>query len=304
MKKELAENAVIVDQRFDFKKNAVEVMDFETLKRTYLEIHPVTQQPLRGIHHHRLIETVMDICKRHYPDVEIKEIFAAQSQDKTMPGVIVAPHMIEKFGPGAPEAHCLRRVFTTIHLSTPDNEESDTGIAIAYHQDGIQIGMGPNIKICHNQCILSRERTVSTYGPNKVTEFDKIFQIIDDWMHNMHSIRKEDLELLERMKAIPMSYNQVAELIGQVTMIRVGHDAYIKRCENYPLNQGQISVFTQRFLTEYHERMKNGDNSRFSLFDVYNIATENFKADKMAIPSIINQNLAWSDIIKSEYIHD
>lgn len=304
MKKELAENAVIVDQRFDFKKNNVEIMNFDTLKKTYLEVHPVTQEPIRGIHHFQLIENITEICKRHYPDVEISEIFAAQSQDKNMPGVIVAPHMIDKYGPGAPEAHCLRRVFTTIHLSTPEHEETDTGIAIAFHQDGIQIAMGPNVKICHNQCILSRERTISTFGPNKVTEFNKIYQIIDDWMHNIQSIRNDDLELLEHMKAIPMSYSQVSELIGRVTLIRVGHDSYIKRCDNYPLNQGQISLFTQQYLTKYQKLIEDGNDGTMSLYDVYNIATENYKASQMAIPSIINQNLAWSDIIKSEYIHD
>lgn len=288
-------------QVFDFKKNSVEQMSLEVLKSTYLEVNPMTGDPLRGVHHYELIENIMAICKRHTPDVLVKEIFAAQSQDRLTPGVVVAPVMIEKYGQGSPESHCLRRVFTTIHVNSNTDEETDTGIAIAYHQDGIQVGFGPNVKICHNQCILSADRFISTYGQNKIQDFSQLYQIIDDWMHNLQSIREEDLNMLTRMKEIPVDYRDAAELIGQLTLIRVGHDSNIARRNVYPLNQGQISMFTEKYLKAYKKRVEDEGDGRMSLYDIYNIATESYKPQAMAIPSIMPQNLAWATYIKESF---
>ena len=48
-------------QQFDFQQNGIEVMDFETLQRTYKE-NDIYNNPVQGIYHYQVIQRMMDIC--------------------------------------------------------------------------------------------------------------------------------------------------------------------------------------------------------------------------------------------------
>lgn len=49
-------------QQFDFQKNGIEVMNFETLQRTYKE-NDIYNNPVQGIYHYQVIRRMMDICE-------------------------------------------------------------------------------------------------------------------------------------------------------------------------------------------------------------------------------------------------
>ena len=51
-------------QQFDFQQNGIEVMDFETLQRTYKE-NDIYNNPVQGIYHYQVIQRMMDICEKH-----------------------------------------------------------------------------------------------------------------------------------------------------------------------------------------------------------------------------------------------
>ena len=50
-------------QQFDFQKNGIEVMNFETLQRTYKE-NDIYNNPVQGIYHYQVIRRMMDICEK------------------------------------------------------------------------------------------------------------------------------------------------------------------------------------------------------------------------------------------------
>ena len=298
----------------DFQKNPTETLSLDMLRRTYLENDPITQLPLRGIHHYQLIDRVTSLLDQHKLTYRIEEIFAANNKDRSNPGVVVSPTAEEKYGKGSIESHCLRRVYTTIKIENESDEETETGLAIAFHQNGIQVAIGPNVKICRNQCILSKDRYVATYGENKVKDLDKLFQVVDDWLHNFSDHRAIDMRILEQMKNVSLDYRQVAELVGHLTYYRVGYDSGLIKNFNpdeismntvnkYPLNNGQINDFVHSYLTEYERRCIENENTIMSLYDVYNIATNLYKADKMVIPNIMTQNLAWTEVLTAHYIN-
>jgi hypothetical protein len=289
-------------EKFDFKENSVEIMDLDTLKRTYAETNPITLEPLKGIHHYQLIDRIAGMLNLHGIKYEIKEIFAAQNKDKNTPGVVIAPHIEKEFGKGAVEAHCLRRIYTTIQINDNEDDDSNTGLVIAYHQDGIQIAIGPNIKMCHNQCILSPERYVSTYGgASKVKDLEKLLNVVDDWLHNFDSQRQDDISVLQKMRTIMLTYRDVAELVGHLNFIRVGSDCHMTNDGKYPLSQGQISDFTEAYLRQYNKLLKAGDDTVMSLYEVYNLATTLYKPELMNIPTITTQNLAWTDMLINKF---
>lgn len=291
---------------FDFKSNNVQEMELDVLKQTYHEKNFDGKPSFNGIYHYELIERIGAIIAKNNINFNIESIFAANNKKAGRDGVSVSKELEAQYGDNSIQAHVLRRVFTTIRINDLEDDETNTGLAVAFHQDGIQIAIGPNVKICHNQCILAADRMISTYGGDgKIKDLDKVFQIIDDWMQNFTEQRSHDQKVIARMKAIEVSYNDTMALIGRLNTIRVVKDSSeksLKKLEanvgrNYPLNQTQISTFVENYLLECIKR----DSTTMSLWDIYNISTEFYKPGQTDFPSIIGQNIAWSEFLVKEY---
>lgn len=283
-------------KQFDFKTNNIETMNLDTLRRTYKE-NDIYGKPLKGLYHYEVIQSLADICSKHNLNYEVEEIFAAQNKNKNEPGVVVLPQVEEKFGESAVEAHILRRVYTTIRIKEWETDELTTTLVIAFHQDGIQVAIGPCVKICHNQCILSPERSACNYGKNKLST-EELFERVDEWMENFEEQMTQDRERIRRLKQKIVTPIELYAYIGLLTALRVSHDSSDKRLssqvETYPLNQGQISVFTEELLK------LNLTKKSITAWDIYNVATELYHPGKTDFPSMIPQNGALAELLLGE----
>lgn len=290
---------------FDFEKAKVQSLTLEQLKRTHKE-NDVFGNPLRGIYHFQLLQTLIDECKNQGYNVEVYDMFAAQNTHRNTPGVVLLPQVEAQFGQRAVEAHILRRVFANIRLTDFDDEEHTTNLAVAFHQKGIQVGFGNMVKICHNQCMLSPSQYISTYsehGQGRRSKEEKISipEILDtvkSWLLDARHIIVTEREKIERMKSIDVSADQMFRIIGLLTAIRVKNDTNrkeIKESRVYPLNQAQISQFTEDMMLRYHE------NQRISVWDLYNGATELYKATSMDIPAMLPQNKAMVSFLDEQF---
>ena len=284
--------------QFNFSVNNIETMSLDTLRRTHKE-NDIYGQPVKGIYHYEVIQRMADLCEKHNLNYEVEEIFAAQNKNKNQPGVVVLPQVEREFGVQAVEAHILRRIYTTIRINDWETDELTTTLVVAFHQDGIQAAIGPCVKICHNQCILSPERSVANYGRDKVTT-EELFDRVDEWLSNFHTNMTEDRERIKRLKSKVVSPTELYAFIGLLSAIRVSHDSADKRLssqvDTYPLNQGQISVFTEDLLK------LNLEKGKITLWDIYNVATELYKPGRTDIPAMIPQNGALAELLLSQNI--
>lgn len=280
---------------FDFENNKIETMNLETLMRTHKE-NDVYGKPLKGFYHYEVITRIADTCKKYDLNYNIEEIFAAQNKNKTQPGVVILPQIEQIKGEKSIEAHILRRLYTSIEIKNWQTDELTTNLVIAYHQDGIQVAIGPCVKICHNQCILSPERSVANYGKNKVTT-DELFVTVDRWLSDFEVNMTEDRQRIKRLQEKVLSSQDLYAIIGLLTAYRVAHDSEDKglsaMVNTYPLNQGQISVFTEDVL-----KLKQ-QQEQITAWDIYNIATEIYKPEKTEFPALIPQNTAFMEMITS-----
>ena len=109
----------------------------------------------------------------------------------------------------------------------------------------------------------------------------------------------EDRERIQKLKQYELSIQEIYVLIGMLTAIRVAHDSSDKRLSNkvntYPLNQSQITVFTEEVLKLVEVKQK------ITAWDIYNIATEIYKPGKTEFPNLIPQNAAFSDLLFSSF---
>lgn len=286
-------SSVNEDKFFDFEKAKTQAITLEQLSRTHRE-DDVYGNPLRGIYHFDLFNKVIDECTELGYNVEVYDMFAAQNRDRQSPGVVRLPQVEAVKGQHAVEAHILRRVYANIRITDFDNDETTTNVAVAFHQKGIQIGFGPNVMICHNQCMLSPELYMSSYSEKgkKGSGMDvaAMLDTLKSWLVDARHIIETDRERIAKMKETRITAEQMFLLIGLMTATRVKADTSRKSIrENitYPLNQSQITLFTEDMLEAYH------DKEFVTAWDMYNSATNLYKANRMDIPALCHRTGQW-----------
>lgn len=291
-------SSVNEDKFFDFEKAKTQAITLEQLSRTHRE-DDVYGNPLRGIYHFDLFNKVIDECTELGYNVEVYDMFAAQNRDRQSPGVVRLPQVEAVKGQHAVEAHILRRVYANIRITDFDNDETTTNVAVAFHQKGIQIGFGPNVMICHNQCMLSPELYMSSYSEKgkkgSGMEVAAILDTLKSWLVDARHIIETDRERIAKMKETRITAEQMFLLIGLMTATRVKADTSRKSIrENitYPLNQSQITLFTEDMLEAYH------DKEFVTAWDMYNSATNLYKANRMDIPALLPQNRAMVNFMR------
>lgn len=277
---------------FDFEKNKTQAITLDQLERTHRETD-VYGNPIKGIFHFDLINKVIEACNEFGYGVEVYDLFAAQNRDRTQPGVVKLPQVEAVAGKDAVEAHILRRVYANIRITDFDDDETTTNLAVAFHQRGIQIGFGPNVKICHNQCMLSPQLYMSSYSERgkKGTgmEIPQMLDVLKSWLMDARNIVVTDREKIKRMKNTRITAEQMFTIIGMMTAMRVKADTTRKSIRaniTYPLNQSQITVFTEDMMEAY------ATNNEVTAWDMYNSATNLYKATRMDIPAMLPQNRA------------
>lgn len=291
-------SSVNEDKFFDFEKAKTQAITLEQLSRTHRE-DDVYGNPLRGIYHFDLFNKVIDECTELGYNVEVYDMFAAQNRDRQSPGVVRLPQVEAVKGQHAVEAHILRRVYANIRITDFDNDETTTNVAVAFHQKGIQIEFGPNVMICHNQCMLSPELYMSSYSEKgkKGSGMDvaAMLDTLKSWLVDARHIIETDRERIAKMKETRITAEQMFLLIGLMTATRVKADTSRKSIrENitYPLNQSQITLFTEDMLEAYH------DKEFVTAWDMYNSATNLYKANRMDIPALLPQNRAMVNFMR------
>lgn len=278
---------------FDFDKARVQQLNLTQLERTHKE-NDVYGNPLRGVYHFQLINDIIALCEEQHFDVEVYDLFAAQNKDRSTPGVVLLPQVEAIHGQRAVEAHILRRVFANVRIKDFDEDGYTTNLAIAFHQKGIQVGFGNNVKICHNQCMLSPTQYIATYGEKGEGRGNghtlaEVMDAVKSWLVDARHIIVTEREKIAAMQAIECDARQLYTLIGLLTSMRVACDTRhkeIRTYATYPLNQAQICAFTEALMLHYNR------HGRVTVWDIYNAATDLYKADAMDIPAIMPQNRA------------
>lgn len=293
------------DRQFlDFDISKVQTLALEQLARTEKE-NDYNGNPLMGIYHFQLIQQIQEMCAERGYRAEIWDLFAANNKDRRAPGVSRLPQKEEKFGERAIEAHILRRVYCNIRLYDLDKGEGDeaitTNLAVSFHQKGLQVGIGRNVVICHNQTMLNREQYAATYkdGSTMGVGLSELLEKVSIWLDNLRNITAEDDEKIEKMKRREISAQEMFTIIGMLTALRVASETKHKEIRNgatIPLNQAQIGRITEKMMLAYNHKGK------VTAWDFYNAATDMYKSATLDQPMILSQNLAMVEFLNTHVL--
>ena len=291
------------NQFFDFEKQKVQILTLDQLKRTVKENRGDDRTCPHGIYHFALVQQILNMCAEHGYNAEVYDLFATNNRDKQTPGVSINPEIEAKFGERAVEAHTLRRIYANIRLKDFDTDEVTTNLAVAYTQKGLQIGFGRNVKICHNQCMLGSGHFISDYtcrANTPKTTLEGMMKVVEGWLTNAQNVVIEDDETIERMKQSILTAEQIYTILGMLMSIRVAHDTSVKSIrysgEIYPLNQAQLSKFTENLL------IKQQEEGRITAWSFYNAATDLYKPETAETNLIMPQNLSMIEFMRQQEI--
>ena len=225
----------------------------------------------------------------------MQEIFAAANRDSKRPGVTILPQLEEKFGEKAIEAHLLRRVYANIEIRCDETDDVVTCLAVAYHQKGIQLGIGPMVKVCHNQTILGAQDVASNYtcynGQSRKDRFnlDMVLNRAEQWANDYEPYQKIRQERISTLKNHGFKREDMLQLIGILVEKRIVHDSQNEALHDatpYPLNSSQINETAENMLAMMSQ------NKAMTYWDAYQSLNTVLKPGRMDIPQVLPQSLA------------
>ncbi len=284
----------------NFAEKSVQVLTLEELERSYHENLP-TGQPVGGIYHFELIGRALEAFESRGLKPVVQEIFAAANRDSKRPGVTLLPQLEEQFGEKAIEAHLLRRVYANIEIRSDETDDIVTCLAVAYHQKGIQLGIGPMVKVCHNQTILGAQDVVSNYtcygGQNRKDKLsvEDVLARAQQWADDYEPYQKIRRERMAEMKSAQFDQQDMYRLIGMLVEKRILHDTQndvLHQNAPYPLNSGQINETAENLMALMRH------DEPISYWDAYQELNTVLKPDRMDIPQVLPQSLALFDCLK------
>jgi hypothetical protein len=281
-------------KQLNFAEQAVQVLTLGELERSYHENLP-TGDPVGGIYHFALIQQVLAIFEKRGLTPVVQEIFAAANRDSKRPGVTLLPQLEEQYGERSIEAHLLRRVYANIEIRSDETDELVTCLAVAYHQKGIQLGIGPMVRVCHNQTILGAQDVVSNYtcygGQSRKDKLslESVIGRAELWADKYEPYQKIRRERMSALKSAQMDRNGMLQLIGILVEKRILHDTnneVLRSSQPYPLNSGQINETSEQLIALMRH------DEPISYWDAYQQLNTVLKPGRMDIPQVLPQSLA------------
>ena len=281
-------------RQLNFAEKSVQVLTLEELEKSYHENLP-TGDPVGGIYHFALIQQVLEIFEKRGLKPVVQEIFAAANRDSKRPGVTLLPQLEEKFGERAIEAHLLRRVYANIEVRSDETDDIVTCLAVAYHQKGIQLGIGPMVKVCHNQTILGAQDVISNYtcygGQSRKDKFtlEMVMDRTQQWADDYEPYQKIRRERMAALKSAQMDREGMLQLIGVLVEKRILHDTnndVLRISQPYPLNSSQINETSEQLIALMRH------DEPISYWDAYQQLNTVLKPGRMDIPQVLPQSLA------------
>ena len=281
-------------RQLNFAEKPVQVLTLGELERSYHENLP-TGDPVGGIYHFALIQQVLAIFEKRGLTPVVQEIFAAANRDSKRPGVTLLPQLEEQYGERSIEAHLLRRVYANIEIRSDETDELVTCLAVAYHQKGIQLGIGPMVRVCHNQTILGAQDVVSNYtcygGQNRKDKLslESVIGRAELWADEYEPYQKIRRERMSALKSAEFTRTDMLQLIGILVEKRILHDTQNEELHlstPYPLNSSQINETSEQMITLMSHQQPQ------SYWDAYQQLNTVLKPGRMDIPQVLPQSLA------------
>jgi hypothetical protein len=277
----------------DFTKEKVQSVDIEQLRES--NIPRIGGNAFQnGIRHYDLIEKVKEIFEQGGYKPELEKIYVAASREQT-PGVETSEELERTYGKNHIKTFTFRKLLTKLNLMKFQDDEKIESIAISYHQAGIQIGYGPNVRICSNMTILGAGHSVVINSRDAKSDIESVMNILRGWAKVADYRWEWEGKIIKMMKEINVGIADMQRLIGLFTLQRIDRT---KSTDPIALNQGQLNVIGANYLKELRAQREQGTGDDMTLWKIYNLGTSVHHPREMeSIQDIIPANVSFGNTI-------
>ena len=295
-------------EKLDFTHNKTQELSLDNLSKTYCENYP-NGEPVGGIYHYMLISVLLGRIERVGLKPELQTITAADNRDRLRPGVTIFKERETQYGEGSFESHALRRVYAIIKVKDFEDKDTDYNCAISYHQKGISVGFGPQVRVCQNMMIMGARYFVSTSClggimgkhenmKNVTALITKCDEVLEGFSEHVVTWREQ----LEQLKAVKLEMDQCRVIFSRLMEERILFDTANKQLHKpliYPLNDTCIKAAYERYLA----LVTPHSNKAITAWQFYNILNEDLKPSRVDMPVLQPQMVRLNDFLMKEIEH-
>jgi len=295
-----------MERQLDFSRNKTQELSLADLAKTYIENYP-NGEPVGGIYHYVLIQTILEKLEAAGLKSEVAQITAADNRDRMRPGVTIFKEMEAKYGEGSFESHALRRVYAIITVKDFADKDTDYNCAISYHQKGISVGFGPQVRVCSNMMIMGARYFLSTTSlggimgrQENMKNVNELLTKADEMIAGFSTSVVEWREKLDDLRYITLEANQCRVIFGRLMEERILYDTQNKDLHTstiYPLNDTFIKLAYERYLAY----LRTSEHKQITAWEFYNLLNEDLKPSRVDMPLLQPQMVRLNDFLFNEF---
>jgi len=275
-----------------FVKERVEVLTLEELKRTVNARDIGTQSRTRPVAHFQFIEDIMKILTDAGQMPQLDHIYCAKSSGTKIIPRIEESMQMEK----VLEAWILDKVTGKIMIPALSDEMVQCCIAFSYHDKGLDLAFGTDVRDCTNMCIYG-SNILHTYGSKKDVNYERMMQVLKEWSTRLPEMHRNDMEIIGKMMKVNVTGWEMVRFLGKLMVLAVESNMGMKVVA--PLNVTQVGEVTRGVITKKGEKFYEGPDC--TLWEFYNFMTFVMKGDKADITTLLTDIASLGNMMCKEY---
>lgn len=275
-----------------FVKERVEVLTLEELKRTVNARDIGTQSRTRPVAHFQFIEDIMKILTDAGQMPQLDHIYCAKSSGTKIIPRIEESMQMEK----VLEAWILDKVTGKIMIPALSDEMVQCCIAFSYHDKGLDLAFGTDVRDCTNMCIYG-SNILHTYGSKKDVNYERMMQVLKEWSTRLPEMHRNDMEIIGKMMKVNVTGWEMVRFLGKLMVLAVESNMGMKVVA--PLNVTQVGEVTRGVITKKGEKFYEGPDC--TLWEFYNFVTFTMKPSSSDISSLLVNIASFGNMIIEEY---
>ena len=286
-------NLPAVRQLFN-NKEKFEVVTLEELKKTNIAYSDIQRSKTTPVAHYELIDQLMTILTEAEQSPVLDHIYITNQGGST-----ALRNVEEQYGnvKNILQAWLLRKVTGKIFIPRLDSPDMNVSVAFAYHDKGIDVAFGHDVKDCSNMSIFG-SHIFHTYGSNQNVDYEKMMDTIRIWANNMDKMHEDDLKIIKAMTETSITKERAQEFLGKLLILANAKN--MNRPVVAPLNVTQVSEVSKGLLSCDFNILEE-DEKEYSLWRFYNDMTAVLKAGNSDITTLLTDVTEIGNMMVTEF---
>jgi hypothetical protein len=194
------------------------------------------------------------------------------------------------------EAWILDKVTGKIMIPALSDEMVQCCIAFSYHDKGLDLAFGTDVRDCTNMCIYG-SNILHTYGSKKDVNYERMMQVLKEWSTRLPEMHRNDMEIIGKMMKVNVTGWEMVRFLGKLMVLAVESNMGMKVVA--PLNVTQVGEVTRGVITKKGEKFYEGPDC--TLWEFYNFMTFVMKGDKADITTLLTDIASLGNMMCKEY---